>query len=41
MLTGGLLVSAAGARAAVLTAAACGFVAALVASRMLALEIGP
>jgi MFS family permease len=41
MLTGGLLVSAAGPRAAVLTAAACGFVAALVASRMLALEIEP
>jgi MFS family permease len=35
MLAGGLIVSAAGARAGVLTAGACGLVAALVASRML------
>jgi MFS family permease len=35
MLAAGLIVSAAGARAAVLTAAGCGFAAALVASRML------
>jgi MFS family permease len=35
-LVGGLIVTTAGARAAVLTAAGCGFVAALVASRMLA-----
>jgi MFS family permease len=35
MLAGGLIVSAAGARAGVLTAAGCGFAAALVASRML------
>jgi MFS family permease len=36
MLAGGLLVSAAGARAGVLTAGGCGLAAALVASRMLA-----
>jgi MFS family permease len=41
MLAGGLLVSAAGARAAVLTAAGCGFAAAVVASRMLALMTAP
>jgi MFS family permease len=41
MLAGGLLVSAAGARAAVLTAAGCGFAAALVASRMLGLTTAP
>jgi MFS family permease len=35
MLVGGLVVSAAGARAGVLTASGCGFAAALVASRML------
>jgi MFS family permease len=35
MLAGGLIVSAVGARAGVLTAAGCGFAAALVASRML------
>jgi hypothetical protein len=35
MLAGGLIVSAAGARAGVLTAGGCGFAAALVASRML------
>jgi len=37
-LAGGLLVSAAGARAAVLTAGGCGLAAALVASRMLAYD---
>ena len=41
MLTGGLLVSAAGARPAILTAAACGFAAALAGSRMLALGMRP
>ena len=35
MLAGGLLVGLAGARAAVLSAAGCGFAAALVATRML------
>jgi len=35
MLAGGLLVSAAGARTALVTAGGCGFVASLVASRLL------
>jgi len=35
MLAGGLIVTAAGARAAVLTAGACGLAASLIASRML------
>jgi hypothetical protein len=38
MLVGGLLVSAGGARAGVLTAGGCGLAAALVASRMLAYD---
>jgi hypothetical protein len=41
MLAGGLIVSAGGARAGVLTAAGCGLAAALVASRMLAYDRVP